>query len=254
MALKHPAPIYRPGFEAGKLLSLMAGLVLMGLIAACGSSDETSLQHGPGEEFDPRPVMRQTVEQLLSLESAAFTLEHLTGTTTLLPGLEMTKASGVVEVPDAFAVTVEAELASLRSFIEIGVVTIDDTAYMTDILTGGWRMVPPSSLPFTVANLGDTLAGVIEAVHAPELVAKDRLRGMETYLVRGDIKSQDLARLVPGAGTGFDVVLELWLDRSNGLLLQALITGKVVPADISNAVRRLTLDEVNVPVNITEPS
>ena len=221
-------------------------------VVSCGSGDETL--SGQRDDFDPRPIMRRAVDQLLSLESAAFTLEHVAGTTEVLPGLEMTKAFGVVEIPRKFAVTVEAELAAPRTYIEIGVVTIDDTAYMTDILSGQWRAVSPSSLPFTLNDLGDTLAGVIDAVQEPELVGQDRRRGMETYRIRGNIKSQDLALLVPGAGTGFDVGLELWLDRSNGLLHQALITGKVVPTDIDEAVRRLTLDEINVPVNITVPS
>jgi hypothetical protein len=229
-------------------------LALLVFIAACGSGEEGSVQNGPGEDFDPRPIMRQAVDQLLALESAAFTLEHLTGTTTVFPGLEMTKAYGLVEIPGKFTVTVEAELGSPRSYIEIGVVTIDDTAYMTDILSGKWRQVSPDSLPFNLSGLGDTLAGVVDSVRAPALVEVERLRGTETYRIKGDIKSQDLSLLVPGAGTGFNVGLELWLGRADGLLHQVLITGKVVPTDIDEAVRRLTLDDINLPVNITAPA
>ena len=231
----------------------VAALVLLGFVAACGSGEERSTQDVPGEDFDLRPVMRQAVDQLLALESAAFTLEHLAGTTALLPGLEMTKAYGLVEIPRKFTVTVEAELGSPRSYIEISIVTIDDTAYMTDVLSGQWRQVSPESLPFNVAGLGDTLAGVVDSVRAPVLVQVERLRGIETYRINGDIKSEDLSSLVPGAGTGFDVGLELWLDRADGLLHQVLITGKVVPTDVDEAVRRLTLDDINLPVNITAP-
>ena len=46
-------------------------LVLLAFVVACGSGEEA-----PGEDFDPRPVIRQAVDQLLALESAAFTLEH----------------------------------------------------------------------------------------------------------------------------------------------------------------------------------
>jgi hypothetical protein len=232
----------------------MAALALLVFAAACGSADDGSAQHGLGEDFDPQPIMRQAVGQLLALESAEFTLEHLAGTTTLLPGLEMTKAYGVVEIPSKFTVTVEAQLGSPHSYVEIAVVTIDDTAYMTDILSGKWRQVSPDSLPFNVFGLGETLAAVVDSVRDPELVSVDELRGTETYRIRGNIKSQDLASLVPGAGTGFDVGLELWLDRDAGLLHQVLINGKVVPTDVDEAVRRLTLDDINVPVNITAPN
>ncbi len=229
-------------------------LGMLVLVAACASGEQGSTPDGLGEDFDPQPTMGHAVTQLLALESAVFTLEHLAGTTTLLPGLEMTKAYGVVEIPGKFTVTVEAQLGSPRSYVEIGVVTIDDTAYMTDILSGQWRQVSPDSLPFNVFGLGDTLAGVLDSVRDPELVSVDRLRGFDTYRIRGEIKSQDLALLVPGAGTGFDVGLELWLDRESGLLHQVLITGKVVPTDVDEAVRRLTLDDINVPVNITSPA
>jgi hypothetical protein len=36
-------------------------------------------------------------------------------------------------------------------------------------------------------------------------------------------------------------------------LLQVRITGKVLPTDIPDAVRLLTLDDINVPVSITAP-
>ena len=198
--------------------------------------------------------MRRAVEQLLALKSAAFTLEHLEGSTELFPGLEMTKASGVVDIPGKFEVTVDAQIAFPKSFLEVSIITIDDTAYITDFLNGEWREVSPDSLPFSVSGLGATLAGIVDVVGAPEVVAADELRGHETYRIRGQIKSEDLAALVPGAGTGFDVRLELWLGRADGLLHQVLIFGKVVPTDDEEAVRQLTLDDINLPVEINAPS
>ena len=40
----------------------------------------------------------------------------------------MTKVSGVVSIPDRFHVTVEAESQFPKSYIEISVITIEDTA------------------------------------------------------------------------------------------------------------------------------
>ena len=47
--------------------------------------------------------------------------------------------------------------------------------------------------------------------------------------------------------------LELWLDRSEGLLLQALITGHVMDSDDADTVRLLTLKDIDIPVDITLP-
>ena len=205
-------------------------------------------------EFDVRSALRDAVTEVLRLESAAFTLEHLKGTTALIPGfLEMRRVSGEVDIPNRFRLKVEAETVLPRSFVEIGVITIGDKAYMTDFLTNKWRQVEPSALPFTLSDISRTLADIIEAVDEPTLVGEERLGDRDTYHIQGSILSQDLAGLVPGAGEGFDVRLGLWLANPGNLLLQVLISGMVVPTDEPDTVRRLTLDDINVPVDISPP-
>ena len=231
--------------------ALMACFVAVGLISACGSSTPTG---PPGGEvgIDIQVALPQAVEQLLALESAAFSLEHLEGSTVLVPGVLMTKISGVVSIPDRFSVTVEAESEFPKSYIEISIITIEDTAYMTDIFTGRWNEIPASSLPFNLSNLGQTLADIINAVQEPRAVRKERLNGVDTVLIKGQLSSQDLSGLVPGAAQGFPVGLEFWLEP-NGLLRQVLIVGQVVSTDALNTVRKLTLDNINEPVDIEPP-
>ena len=197
--------------------------------------------------------MRQAVDQLLALKSAAFSLEHLEGSTELVPGVLMTKVSGEVSIPDRFRVTVEAESAFPKTYIEISIITIEETAYMTDIFSGRWNQVSADSLPFNLSDLGQTLAGIVDAVQQPSVIGEERLNGVDTLHIEGEIASQDLSGLVPGAGEGFPVGLELWLDRSQGLLQQVHIVGRVVPTDEINTVRQLTLDDINQPVDITPP-
>ena len=230
----------------------MAALVAVGLLAACGTDAATQPPNG-ASEIDPGPAMSQAVAQLLALESASFILDHLEGSTVLVPGVLMTKVSGVVSIPDRFRVTVEAESEFPKSYIEINIITIDDTAYMTDLFTGRWNEIPVGSLPFDLTGLGQTLAGIVDAVQMPRVVGEERLRGVDTLHIVGEIASQDLSELVPGAGRGFPVGLELWLDRSQGLLQQVLIVGRVVPTDAENTVRQLTLEDINQPVNIERP-
>ena len=68
-------------------------------------------------EFDVRSALRDAVTEVLRLESAAFTLEHLKGTTALIPGfLEMRRVSGEVDIPNRFRLKVEAETVLPRSF------------------------------------------------------------------------------------------------------------------------------------------
>ncbi|MCH8350397.1 MAG: LppX_LprAFG lipoprotein [Chloroflexi bacterium] len=223
------------------------------LATGCSPAPTSTPTPTPLPLVDPAAVLQRAVAQVLALKSVAFTLEHQIGTTMLFPGLEMSKASGVVDIPEKFSLKVEAELEFPRSYVEINIVTIGDQAYMTDFVTGQWREVPLDALPVSLGGLGRTLADIIEAVEAPQLAGAEQLRGRDAWRVTGRVRSQDLAGLVPGAAEDLEVALELWLDQGDGLLLQALITGPVLPTDVPEAVRLLVLDQFNVPVNITPP-
>jgi len=166
----------------------------------------------------------------------------------------MTKVYGEVSIPDRFSVTVEAESEFPKSYIEISIITIEDTAYMTDILSGRWNQISPDSLPFNLLGLGQTLADIVDVVQEPQVLGQERLRGVDTLHIKGQIASEDLSELVPGAGQGFPVKLELWLDRDQGLLQQVLILGRVVPTDDENTERELTLQDINQSVVISPPS
>ena len=231
-----------------------SGTLLSAVAIGCGGAANPIVTEAAGGAVDARVALRGAVREALQLKSAAFTLEHLKGTTSLIPGfVEMRKVSGVVDLPDSFRLKVEAETVVPRTFVEISVVTISDQAFMTDIITGKWRQVKPESLPFSLSNLGRTLANIIDAVDAPTYVGAERLKGYDTHHFQGRVMSQDLAGLVPGAGQGFNVALDLWLEQSRNLLLQARISGIVVPTDEPGTVRLLTLDDVNVPVKISPP-
>jgi len=231
------------------VLSGLLGLVMVSLALAVSCSPD------PTPTLDPRvnaqEVLRQSVERLLALESAEFTLEHQIGTTELLPGIEMSKVYGVADIPDKFSFTVEAEISN--TFFETSVVVIGDEAYMTNFLNGQWQEVSKDILPLNFSNLGQTLAGVIESVQRPELVGSELGHDYDAYRIRGLVKSNDLSTLVPNAGDGFDLDLELLVDRNQGLLLQVLIAGQMIDTDVPESVRVLSLDGIDSAVEINAP-
>lgn len=231
--------------------ALLAALVAVSLLVAC-NSDQAAETPSAVAGIDARQAMEQAIDQLLALESARFNLEHLEGATELFPGVLMSKAYGVVSIPDRFRVTVEAESIFPRSYLEISIITIDDTSYMTGIFSGQWNEVATESLPFNLSGLGQTLADIVAAVQEPQAAGAERLNGVDTLHIKGEIASEDLSGLVPGAGEGFSVRLDLWLEK-NGLLRQVNIIGRVVPTDDENTVRQLTLDDINLPVVINPP-
>ena len=230
--------------------ALLAALAFLaaGALGACGSPPTPT-----PEPPDPQEELQRTVQTLLELQSGSFDLEHITGSTSLLPGVLMHRAYGKAIVPDKYDVTVEAELLFPRSYLEIAMVSIDGTAYMTNVLSGEWGEVSPDTLPINLTNFGEILARIVEKVQAPQLLATESADGAEALRIGGAIMSEDLIELVPTAATGFTVSLEVTTDRATGALRQALITGQVVATDIPESQRRLTLSDLNQPVTIEPP-
>ena len=199
----------------------------------------------------PQALLDQAIGQLQQLRYASFVLDQPQGTTELLPGLEMTRVYGVVANPDRFRFTVEAQVSG--TYVETDMVVIADRVYMTNFFTGNWEEVGMELLPVNFANLGETLSAILGSIQSPSLSGAKSLGKRPMYVVQGRVLSDDLFGLVPNATPGFDVMLELWLEQSDGLLLKIVITGQVVYTDIVDAVRVLSLDDIDVPVEITPP-
>lgn len=225
-------------------------LLLAIALAACSQQPTATPVPSP-TPVDPRAELRRTVERLLALESVSFVLDQTVGSTVLTPGIEMNRAYGSVIIPGKFDVTVEAQVGNL--YVELGMASVDGVSYMTNPITGQWAVVPAESIPINLLTLGSTLAGIVEAVQSPELLGKTTLEGIDVYHIRGGILSEDLLELVPNADDGYPVMLEMWMEQANGTLLKATIAGQVTDGDVPDAMRVLTLDNINQPVTIEPP-
>lgn len=238
-------------FGLAGVLLVSAALLLAS--AACSGAGPTATPTPTPKPVDPREELQRTVDSLVSLQSVAFDLEHLVGTTNLLPGVLMTRAYGKAVVPGQFDITVEGELLFPRSYLEIGIISMGEQAYMTNLVNGQWEEVSLSALPINLSGFGATLAGIVAEVQSPRLLGQENMDGVDLYHIGGDITSEALKGLVPMAGTGFPVALEMWTERDTGMLRRALITGQVVATDVAEAQRQLSLEGANQPVTIERP-
>ncbi len=233
-----------------RLFSL--ALLVMAMALACSSPPVPTPTPTPTPPPDPRQILDNAAGQVTSLEYVRFDLQHLEGTTQLLPGIEMTRAHGVADLPgDKFRLTLEAQAAG--AYLELEVAVLEDESYMTNFLTGQWQQVAPDTLPFDFSNLGEDLARILTLVQAPTLSGQERLEDYDTYRIKGRVDSGDLASLVPTAAPGFDVDLDLWIDGSEGWLLRVEMNGQVVPSDTPETARLLILDGINQPVEVPRP-
>ena len=232
-------------------LAVLIGI--LALAAACGSTYTTTQPATSDTGESTQEILRRGAARMLVLRSAGFKMEHIQGSTTLFPGLEMEMVSGSVDIPNSFRLHVEAVSTSPRSFVPIDVVATPEGAFMTDFVTREWQAIAPEVLPFQFGDLGRTLADIITAVRAPSLLGTERIQGRTAYHIEGHMSSEDLKGLIPSAGQGFIVGMELWLGMDDAVLSQVLVKGKIVPTDDNDTERLLTIHDIDVPVEITLP-
>ena len=237
----------RRGRELGAIVAIA---VVAAVLVGCGGAPSATMAPS-ATPVDPKAELRRTVARLLELQSVSFVLEHTVGATVLTPGIEMNRAYGNVVVPGRFDVTVEARAGNL--YVELGAASIDGVTYMTNPITGQWGETLPEAIPINLLDLGRTLAGIVEAVMAPQLRGEAVVEGVDVYHISGSILSEDLRELVPNADGGHNVVLEIWLEQGSGVLRRATITGRVTGDDIAEAQRVLTLDDIDRPITIAPP-
>ena len=239
------------GNRMGQAVLCALLIVTAFLGVACGQTDPTPSP--TPEPVDPKGELQRTRARLSTLQSVSFDLEHLVGTTEIIPGVLMHRAYGSAVVPSTFEVTIESELKFPQAYLEVGMIRIKETAYMTSVLNGEWGTVPPQLLPIDLSDFGTKLADIVESVQNPEFLGEETLNGVPVYRISGVVLSEALSVLVPSASTGLQVSLEMWTERETGALVQSLITGQVVVSDVPDTQRKLTLKDIDQPVTVSPP-
>ncbi len=204
----------------------------------------------------PLQILEKSSLRMLALDTASFTLSHEgDGSSQLLPGIQVQLVEGRVDMPDRFSVRVEAVSTFPRSFIEISVVAVGEEAYMTDFINRERLIpIPVGDLPFDFADLGRTLSDIIIAIQAPVVVGTESVEGVASWRIRGPVASEALGTLIPAAGPGYEVTLELWIGRADGLLTRVRIEGQVLSTDAPDLVRVLTIYDFDEPLEISLPA
>ncbi len=232
-------------------LALLIAALLLTLAAACGPGDDTPTP-------PPRPptdILNQSAQDLLGLETLGFTIFNETGNIPLMTGVVANEISGVVDMPDEVSVKVKGEVDVFRAYLELSIVRKEGTYYLTDPLSGEWRIVDQSAVPFDLTNVGINVGQIMQAMTGAAYV--DGGVGEDSWRVTGQVLSQEISGIIYNAGQDHVVNLEVWIrDFGPGVGLmpeKARIGGRVVDTDGENYVRVLTLRDFNAPVTIEKP-
>lgn len=228
--------------------SLLAVLVLVGaLLAGCGGDDE-------GGEFsavDATDLLARSADRMEQVDSFAFQVDHENGATQIVAGMNMVHAEGAVQGTDRMQLEVEARFASTN--IKTGIVILPGQGYLQNPLTGRWQEQPD----LDISSLFDPATGVTGLMRAAtdvEVVAREPVDGVDSYIVETSVDSGNLQVFVGNATPGTAVTARVWIGADDLLVRRIEVVGPLAPNDAEDILRRLTLSDFDEVVEITAPN
>ena len=244
MSLLEPRPLVVAAIAAGVLA-----------VMSCSSSTDTPsltptrvLPPTPTPTpVNPKALLDASGRVMEGLDSFHFRLTHRSGSTPLAGNLVIDEAEGAVVKPDSISAEFSGSFGGFA--INSGLITLGDLSFMTNPLTGKWESVPPEVSPLGFFDPRRGIAEMMSRVEQPSL-----LPGSDgAYRVAGKLPAEALRPLLGSALRNATVDVELTLDAEALYLLEAVIDGRVTPAEEDGVVRVITLSRFNEPFAIEPP-
>jgi hypothetical protein len=239
-----------------KALALAAIGVVVLFTLACGRSGQaeataTPLPTPTQTPFDTEATLKRSGKVMQALGSFHFRLRHESGSIELLPGLLIDELEGDVINPDKLSISFTGVYGTGFA-IKVSLISLGDDSYMTNPLTGQWEAVASNISPLGFFNPGQGIAAMMLGVEQARLLG-DLGDKEGVYQLGGDLPAEALAPLLGRALKDTTVRVELTIDADAFYLLQARISGRVIPSDTDRVVRVITISNFDKPATIEAP-
>ena len=186
------------------------------------------------------------------LSSVKFGMADETETGALFFGTTFKSMEAVVRTPNDFRMKVDV-VAPGFGFVEIEIIKVGDEAVMKFSKDAPWVPLPAEQVPFNFAGLAIVFGNLPNTFESVAMKGAETLHGEEAVLVEVVVPSDALLSLITSADPGHEITLTMWVDKSEKVLRQLRLAGQIYDDDAPETTRLITLDDINVPVDIELP-
>ena len=225
------------------------------LVSACGG--ESAPTPTPTATPTPTPLTLSDLfsiagEKLAAMSTAKFSMVDELESGAKFLGTTFKRMEAEVEAPDSFRMLADVVAPGL-GFVEIEMLAVGDQAYMKLSKGAPWAPLPLEQMPFNFAGLGMTLRDVLFAIEDGAITGRESLLDTQAIRVEGSLASEALSDLITSVDSGHSVALTLWFDEAEHTLRQIRIAGQVYDDDAPETIRVLTIEDIDLPVDIQLP-
>jgi len=258
-------PLIRPLSRRRLILSSLAGAGTLAL-AATGATSIASAAQGVSTpvasgDSDAVELLANASRTMAALQSFHFEIETLQGGDTTL-GINLESVVGDVRRPADFQATIKAKVPF--GSISIRAVGLDGAFSIQNPLAqdGSWMTLSADNELFTLVNPDIILLLAVQAVQDATIEGEEKIDGVQTTLITGQIDFQAIASSISNGQEGSQVASQLatepvdvliWIDGETRVHAIEL-DGALLAIDSASSARMISFSNFDEPVEIAPPS
>ncbi len=238
----------------GRMLCII-GLCLAGALLFTGCS--LPWQHSKGAQAEvPKPTTQQLLTALqknfrsVSSFHVVMKVENPGAPTT--QKVQIRSADGDVIMPDK--VKAQASIILSGQAVTLNLISVDGNQFITDPITGQWRVIKGILDPRTLTNPDTGLVSLVSKVQNVSQPTDDSVNGTPCWRVTGQLDAKYLA-FFTGGGVPAGTMLETTacIGKADSLPYQLKVTGEATAGDNANTARTFLISNYNENISITAP-
>lgn len=226
------------------------------LITSCKFPWQHSQTPAVASTLGPKPTAQQliaTVQKNFRTVTAFHVVMKVDNLGTAPDGaIQIRSADGDVVMPDK--VKASANVLLSGQVVGVELVSIGDTQYLTDPITGQWRVVKGVLNASTLTNPDTGIVSLASKLTALSKPVDDVVNGTQCWRFTGQLDAKTLAFLTGGgmpAGTMLST--SVCVGKADGLPYQLAVTGEAARGDTAQTARTFNISNYNESITIAAP-
>ncbi len=166
--------------------------------------------------------------------------------------IQIRTANGDVSMPDK--VKAQATVLMSGQSLTVNLISVGDNQFITDPVTGQWRVIKGILDPRTLTNPNTGIISVVSKVQNVSQPSSALVDGNPCWQITGQLDAKDLAFFTGGgvpAGTMLQAIA--CIGKGDSLPYYVSVTGQAATGDTPQTTRIFTMSNYNEPITITAP-
>jgi len=233
--------------KVGSLLAAVIAItILAGLVIPTCKKAEPTLP-----SFSASEIIDNSGERISKVNSFHFEITHVGGGTPLVKGLEMNEAIGDIVKPGKIKTSISATIGLM--LVEVDVITIGKTTYMTNPLNKEWELLPNEFSAISLFDPDTSIAAILKDMTDLTKLNDEKIDGISCYHIKGKVPCESLRPITLSSIEGVKIDTEVWIDKEEFLLHQIRLKGKITDTEKPGIIREIKLSNFDQEVEIELP-